>query len=93
MEKSTKNIFTVNPTNTENMEHSLIKARALILNLTLKMAHHTSFQVALDTLDNKGSTPYGLHSPKSCTESITCVLQIVTCAVVEKEMEHKAEQE
>ena len=33
-----------------------------------------------------------LHLPKSHTEAITCILQIVTYAVREKGMEYKGEQ-
>ena len=98
-----KSISTLNSAITENTECSIVKVRAAINQTSgcstrsqcITMLHFQLLQTNLATFQAKNSVrsaPASLHLPKSRTEVIMRIPQIVTKAVVEKGMEHKGEQ-
>jgi len=100
-----KSISTINPAITENMDGTIVKVHATVIDI--KVGVSPNYGVSLHFIWLPGlwtfsyhckqritlQTPLlALHLPKSHTGAITCVPQIITNAIWEKGMEYKGEQ-
>jgi len=99
-----KSISTINPTIMENMECIIAKARpsywyksgCVALTRSIIILHFASSSsniwLTFQAKNNVRSAPACTHLPKSHTEAIMRISQIVTYAVREKGLEYKGEQ-
>ena len=97
-----KSMSTINPAIKENTEFSIVKMCVSFINLKVGLSFVSLHFAYLQLFKNvkqhskqripKEAPLLALHLLESCTKDVTCILQIVTNATVEKGMKLKGEQ-